>query len=76
MEYGIDSLSIQKDALKKFKTYAIVDDLLATGGTVDCVAKLIKKKGKNISGLISVVELLEFCGRSKFDFAVESIVSF
>ncbi len=75
LEYGKDSLSIQKDALKKFKTYAIVDDLLATGGTVDCVAKLIKKKGKNISGLITVVELLELCGRSKFDFAVESIVS-
>jgi adenine phosphoribosyltransferase len=75
LEYGKDSLSIQKDALKKFKTYAIVDDLLATGGTVDCVAKLIKKKGKNISGLVTVVELLDLCGRSKFDFAVESIIS-
>ncbi len=76
LEYGKDSLSIQKEALKKFKTYAIVDDLLATGGTVDCVAKLIKKKGKNISGLVTVVEILELCGRSKFDFAVESLISF
>ena len=75
MEYGKDSLSIQKEALNKFKTYAIVDDLLATGGTVECVAKLIKKKGKKISGLVTVVELLELCGRSKFDFEVESIIS-
>ena len=75
LEYGKDSLSIQKDALKKFKTYAIVDDLLATGGTVDCVAKLTKKKGKNISGLVTVVELLDLSGRSKFDFAVESMIS-
>ena len=76
LEYGKDSLSIQKEALKKFKTYAIVDDLLATGGTVDCVAKLIKKKGKNISGLVTVVEILELCGRSKFDFEVESLIAF
>ena len=75
LEYGKDSLSIQKEALNKFKTYAIVDDLLATGGTVECVAKLIKKKGKKISGLVTVVELLELCGRSKFDFEVESIIS-
>ena len=75
LEYGKDSLSIQKEALNKFKTYAIVDDLLATGGTVECVAKLINKKGKKISGLVTVVELLELCGRSKFDFEVESIIS-
>ena len=75
LEYGKDSLSIQKEALNKFKTYAIVDDLLATGGTVECVAKLIKKKGKKISGLVTVVELLELCGRSKFDFEVESIIT-
>ena len=43
LEYGKSSLSIQKEALKKFNSYAIVDDLLATGGTIECVANLIKK---------------------------------
>ena len=75
LEYGKDSLSIQKDALKKFKTYAIVDDLLATGGTVDCVAKLIKKNSKKISGLLTVVELLELKGKSRFNFPVKSMLS-
>ena len=46
LEYGNDSLSIQSEALEKFNSYAIVDDPLATGGTVDCVAKLIHKKRK------------------------------
>ena len=75
LEYGKSSLSIQKEALKKFSSYAIVDDLLATGGTIDCVAKLIKKHGKDVGGSLTVVELLELNGRSRFNFPVESILS-
>ena len=74
LEYGESSLSIQKESLKKFSTYAIVDDLLATGGTVDCVANLIRKSGKNVSGLVTVIELMELDGRSKFNFPVESMI--
>ena len=74
LEYGNDSLSIQNEALEKFSSYAIVDDLLATGGTVECVARLIKKKGKRITGLLTVIELIELNGRSKFDFSVDSIL--
>ena len=75
LEYGENSLAIQKGALKKFSSYAIVDDLLATGGTVDCVANLLHQNGKNICGLITVIELHELVGRSKLDFPVESIIS-
>ena len=75
LEYGKNSLSIQKNALKKFNSYAIVDDLLATGGTVDCVSKLIKNNGKDVLGLLTVVELLELQGRSRLDFPVDSILS-
>ena len=75
LEYGKSSLSIQKEALKKFNSYAIVDDLLATGGTIDCVVNLLKKSGKEISGLITVVELTELNGRSRFNFPVESMIS-
>tara|TARA_A100001388_G_C28717185_1_gene474445 strand:- start:702 stop:1214 length:513 start_codon:yes stop_codon:yes gene_type:complete len=72
LEYGNDSLSIQSEAIEKFNSYAIVDDLLATGGTVDCVAKLIQKKEKKVTGLLTVIELVELNGRSKFDFSVHS----
>ena len=75
LEYGKSSLSIQKESLKKFSSYAIVDDLLATGGTLDCVANLVRKSGKKVCGLVTVVELLELKGRGRFDFPVESIVS-
>lgn len=75
LEYGKNSLSIQKKALNKFKSYAIVDDLLATGGTVDCVSKLVRSKEKKVAGLLTVIELKELGGRSKLDFPVESIIS-
>ena len=75
LEYGNNSLSIQKEALKRFNSYVIVDDLLATGGTVDCVSKLIRRNDKKVSGLLTVIELIKLGGRSKFNFPVETIIS-
>ena len=74
LEYGESTLSIQRESLKKFSSYAIVDDLLATGGTVECVANLIRKSGKDVCGLVTVIELMELGGRSRFDFPVESMI--
>tara|TARA_B100000524_G_scaffold319820_1_gene199943 strand:+ start:108 stop:695 length:588 start_codon:yes stop_codon:yes gene_type:complete len=70
LEYGENSLSIQKTSLNKYNSYAIVDDLLATGGTVDCVANLLNRNNKKILGLLTVVELVTLKGRSKFNFPV------
>ena len=75
LEYGVDSLSIQKKSLDKYNKFAIVDDLLATGGTVECVAKLLKKNNKKVLGLLTVVELMNLKGRERLDFPVESILS-
>jgi adenine phosphoribosyltransferase len=72
LEYGKNTLCIQKKALEKYKSYAIVDDLLATGGTVNCVSKILKSKNKKIAGLLVVVELLKLEGRSKLNFPIES----
>ena len=74
LEYGENSLSIQKKALKKYNSYAIVDDLLATGGTVSCVSDLLTNNNKKVLGLLVVVELKNLEGRSRFNFPVESSV--
>ena len=76
LEYGENSLSVQKKALQKYKSYAIVDDLLATGGTVNCVSKLLESNQKDVAGLLVVVELTNLEGRLKFDFPIESSISF
>ncbi len=76
LEYGENSLSIQKKAIEKYKSYAIVDDLLATGGTVECVSKLLETNHKDVTGLLVVVELIELEGRLKLNFPVESSITF
>ena len=75
LEYGKNSLSIQNNALKKFNSFVIVDDLLATGGTVNCVSRLLQDQKKEILGLITVVELEELKGRMNLDFPVHSVIS-
>ena len=75
LEYGKNSLSIQNNALSKFNSFVIVDDLLATGGTVNCVSNLLQKERKEIFGLLTVVELKKLGGRSKFNFPIKSIIS-
>ena len=75
LEYGKNSLSIQKKALQRYNSYAIVDDLLATGGTVNCVSNILKSKNKVVVGLVVVVELLELGGRLKLNFPIESIIN-
>ena len=74
LEYGESSLSIQKSALQRYKSYAIVDDLLATGGTVDCVSKLLESNDKKVVGVLVVVELMKLGGRLKLDFPIESSI--
>ena len=74
LEYGVNSLSIQKSSLDKYNSYVIIDDLLATGGTVECVADLVSKNGKKVKGLLTVIELKKLNGRSKFNFPVDSII--
>ena len=76
LEYGKNSLSIQKNALQKYNSYAIVDDLLATGGTVNCVAKMLECNNKEVVGILVVVELMKLEGKLKIDFPVESSITF
>ena len=76
LEYGENSLSIQKKAISKFNSYAIVDDLLATGGTVNCVSEILGSYKKEVVGLLVVVELIKLGGKLKLNFPVESIINF
>ena len=68
-------LSQFKVLIKKSNSFVIVDDLLATGGTVSCVSSLLHDQRKEILGLITVVELKNLKGRLKLDFPVQSIIS-
>ena len=76
LEYGENSLSIQKKSLKKFNSYAIVDDLLATGGTVNCVSEILESNKKEVVGILVVVELMKLKKKLKMSYPVESCITF
>ena len=76
LEYGENKLSIQKKALQKYSSYAIVDDLLATGGTVNCVSKILESNNKKVVGILVVIELLKLEGKLKLDFPIESSITY
>ena len=63
LEYGNDRLEIQSDALQGNPRVLLVDDLLATGGTVNASAKLIEKAGGQLVGCGFIIELNELNGR-------------
>ena len=65
LEYGNDTLEIHKDAIKKGQRVAIVDDLLATGGTIEAVAKLVETVGAEVVALDFAIELTGLNGRDK-----------
>ena len=67
LEYGTDTLEIHKDAIKPEQRVVLVDDLLATGGTMEATVKLVKQLGGEIAGLAFALELDFLRGRERFD---------
>ncbi len=57
LEYGKDSVEIHSDAISKGENVLVVDDLIATGGTIEASCKLIERLGGNIIGLACLIEL-------------------
>lgn len=77
LEYGTDTLEIHEDAIKPGTKVLIVDDLLATGGTVKAVTELLKGMQANIAGIVFLIELKFLKGKEKLkDFPVTSIIKF
>jgi len=65
LEYGTDKIEIHKDAIKKGDRVLIVDDLLATGGTLNATRNLIRKLHGDVVECAVVVELVDLKGRDK-----------
>ena len=78
LEYGTDKLEIHKDAIEPGKNVIVIDDLLATGGTVGAACKLLKKSGANVKAAAFIIELEDLKGREKLpcDIEVVSMVKY
>jgi adenine phosphoribosyltransferase len=76
LEYGSNSLSMQKDLLDEYQEFAIIDDLLATGGTLNCVISILNSMGKVVTGASVVAEIKDLKGRDKIPCLTTSEVIF
>ena len=77
LEYGSDELEIHKDAIKPGQRVAVIDDLLATGGTIGAVAKLVEQVGGEVVSVNFLVELTDLKGRDKLEgYDVMSLVEY
>lgn len=77
LEYGKDSLTIHKDAIKPGQRVLIVDDLLATGGTVGATVELVEKLGGVVAGCAFLIELSYLNGREKLKgYQVQALMTY
>ena len=77
LEYGTATLEIHRDAIQPGQRVLIVDDLLATGGTVIGTIELVSRLGGEIAGLSFMVELTALGGRSKLgEFAIHTLIAY
>ena len=77
LEYGTDTVEIHADALTESDRVLLIDDLLATGGTMKAAANLVKKTGAEVSRIAFVIELGFLQGRDKLDgYDVISLISY
>lgn len=76
LEYGTDSIEMQEDAIQPGQKVVILDDLLATGGTLAATIALARRMGAHVSGAACIIELGFLGGRARIDVPVSSLVSF
>jgi adenine phosphoribosyltransferase len=77
LEYGTNTLEIHQDAIQPHERVIIVDDLLATGGTVEAAIKLVNRFGGEIAGISVLAELVDLKGRDRLgDYPIHSLVTY
>jgi len=77
LEYGTATLEIHRDAITAGQRVLVVDDLLATGGTVLGTIELVRRLGGEIAGLSFMVELTALGGRNKLgEFAIHTLIAY
>jgi adenine phosphoribosyltransferase len=76
LEYGSDTIELQADAVKPGQRVVVLDDLLATGGTMAATVNLVRRMGGEVAGAAFLIELTFLGGREKLDVPVSSLMSY
>jgi adenine phosphoribosyltransferase len=77
LEYGSATIEIHKDAIKPGDKVVLVDDLIATGGTIEAAAKLVEQLGGEVVKMIFLIELTDLKGREKLGkYDIASVITY
>ena len=76
LEYGTDTIEVQEDAVAPGQRVVIVDDLIATGGTMAAAIDLVARRGGEVVGAACIIELNFLNGRSRIPVPLASMVSY
>ena len=76
LEYGSDTLEIQEDAVAPGQRIVLVDDLLATGGTLAAAVQLLRNVGGDVVAAATIIELTFLGGRTKIDLPFEALIAY
>jgi adenine phosphoribosyltransferase len=76
LEYGQDVVEIQADAIKPGQRVIVLDDLLATGGTMSAAVTLLEKVGANVVAIGCLIELTFLGGRQRLNVPVHTLLSY
>jgi adenine phosphoribosyltransferase len=76
LEYGSDTIEIQKDAVGRGQKVVVLDDLLATGGTMSAAVQLLRNVGADVKACATIIELTFLKGREKLDVPFSSLVAY
>ena len=76
LEYGTDIIEIQADAVRPGQRVVVLDDLLATGGTLNAAITLFRKVGAEVVGAACIIELMFLKGRTKLDVPFSNLVAY
>jgi adenine phosphoribosyltransferase len=76
LEYGTDTIEIQHDAVEPGQRVVILDDLLATGGTLAAATKLFRQVGADVVGTACIIELTFLKGRERLDVPFDALVAY
>lgn len=76
LEYGTDTIEIQSETVRKGQRVIILDDVLATGGTLAAAIALLRKAGADVRAAACIIELTALEGRKRLDLPFESLVQY
>jgi adenine phosphoribosyltransferase len=76
LEYGTDTIEVQEDAIGPGQRVIVLDDLIATGGTMQAAIELVQRQGGLVAAAACIIELAFLNGRSRLKVPLTSMVSY